>query len=131
MGVLVGGLFLISLAVLFWPKEGLLTPARSRVTIVNAGSVAMVSGRLWFAHGKGWNLPRLEPDGSVGFDFVQRSDDHYVLIATWVDGKALRDSFGYVTGGLDIRDTISISQSGVELNGRAVTDEIRPGKSSP
>ncbi len=86
---------------------------KAEVTVVNNSgeSIKFLSISLFPSHGK-CSVKNLSPTGSFEVEFYNFSDSHYVLKGELQNGTKIEQELGYVTNGIDFKDTITIEKNG-------------------
>lgn len=86
-----------------------LTKNRAIVTIKNQSGYDLVGGQLRIT-----SLPKEQEVGAIGKNdsvkilFEKFGEGHYEFVGQFRDGKAMRDSGGYLTSGTSYKDVILI-----------------------
>jgi len=103
------GLLWISMgsAAWFFNKKG-------EVRIVNQSSQRVVAGEVEVCNQQ-FKIEDIRPGESQLILYEVKSDSHYKISVEFESGKKLTRELGYVTNGLDFKDTLLITDSDISL----------------
>ena len=106
-------LALIGLVLLFGLGYSLYQNKGANLKFINASGQHLESVKV-LVSGKQCSVSKLGPNGEFSCYFENLSDSSYAVTATSQSGKVYSvSSLGYVSGGMNFNDIITINQSGV------------------
>lgn len=87
---------------------------QGEVSIVNQATELVVKGEINICD-QNFTFENIKPRESKIFIYKVTSDSHYKIEVEFGSGKKLTKEIGYVTNGLDFKDTVVIKNDDIEL----------------
>ena len=108
--------FLVSLVFFLpaWEGCGFFSNNKGELLIKNASTQAIVNGNVEIC-GQHFKLERIDIGKTKLIKFDIKSDSHYALTVELEGGKQLSKNLGYVTNGIDSKDTIIVKSDDIVL----------------
>ena len=87
---------------------------QSEVSIVNKATESVVKGEIGIGNQR-FIVENMKPGEQKTFSYKVTSDSHYSVAVTLSSGRRLATEIGYVTTGLDFKETLIVNNDAIEL----------------
>ena len=87
---------------------------KGQISLINKSKHVIVDGSLEICS-QHFKVQKIAPEDNTKFLFRVTSDSHYKNSVRFTSGRILTGEFGYVTNGLDSKDTILIHDDKFEI----------------
>ena len=87
---------------------------QGEVSILNQATELVVKGEIDICDQK-FSFENIKPNERKSFIYKVTSDSHYKVIVEFSPDKKLVKEMGYVTNGMDFKDTVVVKNDDIEL----------------